>query len=38
MGNLRQSFAWWSFAQDNIAPEKFICQATQIGYSAVEMI
>jgi hydroxypyruvate isomerase len=38
MENLRQSFAWWSFAQNTIDPENFIRNAAQIGYSAVEMI
>ncbi len=34
---IRQSFAWWSFAQGNITPTALIDAAAEIGYSAIEM-
>ena len=34
---IRQSFAWWSFAQRHISPTDLIQAAVDIDYDAIEM-
>ncbi|MEM6429733.1 MAG: TIM barrel protein [Deinococcota bacterium] len=34
---IRQSFAWWSFAQGSVAPADLIQSTAEIGYDAIEM-
>ncbi len=36
MGRIKQSVAWWCFA-DKLAPEVLIREAARIGYAGVEM-
>lgn len=38
MGHIKQSFAWWSFTQADIAPRTLIRAAAEIGYQAVEFV
>jgi hydroxypyruvate isomerase len=38
MGHIKQSVAWWSFAQGDITVERFVQAAADIGYEAVELV
>ncbi|GLV57645.1 hydroxypyruvate isomerase [Dictyobacter sp. S3.2.2.5] len=35
---MKQSFAWWCFAREGLAPEKLLSTAAEIGYQGVDLI
>lgn len=35
---IKQSFAWWSFARDDVSPKALIRTAAEIGYKGIEMV
>ncbi|GCE18165.1 hydroxypyruvate isomerase family protein [Dictyobacter kobayashii] len=35
---MKQSFAWWCFARNDLAPEKLLRTAAEIGYTGVDLI
>jgi len=38
MSHIKQSVAWWSFAQGDITIERFVQAAVDIGYKAIELV